>query len=113
MAVDGSDTSEMQFGLEWEYQLVAMMVLRGEAKDPKARVFRDASEVRKELTPNEAAWFVERHAALQQTEMHDWENAKALPDWAVGIAGMLGLDQQAAPDDIAAAVRSLMEQSNG
>jgi hypothetical protein len=53
------------FQWEWEYQLVARMLLDPDSKRPQDRIFTDATQLRAALTPDLVQWFLDRHAELR------------------------------------------------
>ena len=98
--------SEGYFALEEQYQLISAMWLRPDSKDPKDRIFRDASQVRKYLTPDHVAWCLERHRMIQTTEVSLWETGlEPLPQ----IALALGFEADATVPEILAAIEELQE----
>jgi hypothetical protein len=90
--LDVDSVGSIQFNLEWQYQMVALMLLRPDAQDHEAKLFTDANEVRRELTPNETTWFIDQHTLMQQEEMKDWAGIDDLPSWAYRLAELLDLE---------------------
>lgn len=75
LRLDIGDLGAFQFELEFQYQLVAKMLLRAGAQDSKATVLEGGAEARKELTPNEVVWFIDQHTKLQEQEMSAWTDS--------------------------------------
>ena len=108
--------AERQFDLELEYQQLHRMLLQPEARNPAAQLFSSVDELRRELSPNEAAYLIEQHMEEQEREAAAW---RAMPEdpHLRQIALALGLPETTRPDDLvdavaamAATLRSVSEQ---
>lgn len=101
-----------QFNLEIDYQLIYRMLLEPDAENPEARLFRSVSEVRAELTPNEAVNFIGEHLALQSKEADEWALGKQ-PSHLRQIARLLDVDETTEPDAIVELVRQRIGGNDG
>jgi len=64
--------SASQLDSEHGYQLCLRMIVSAESPTKPQQIFRNADEARKELSPNEAEWFVNEHIKLQTSELLEW-----------------------------------------
>ena len=95
--------AEEPFNLEMGYQLCQRMLLAS-GLDHRRKLFADAAAVRRELSPNECAFFLTHHAEMQATEQAGWSGE--LRDRALrAIAMSLGLPMTASPEALVEAVQ--------
>jgi len=98
---------QVYLDLEVQRQLVARMLIEAGSEDPKATVFEDGNEARRELDQNEVHWFVDQEAKMQRKQMSSWvEDGELLPR----LQKVLGLGDDTTNNDIVAMVESLKAQ---
>lgn len=106
-ASQGQDVDQVaaeQLELEMGYQLCQRMLLASE--NPKSKLFVDAAQVRRSLTPNEVVHFVEHHNRFAAEEVAGWAGELADPTLR-RLAQMLDLPLTATPEQLLEAVDAL------
>lgn len=71
------------------------------------RIFNDTKEARKELTPNECEWFVQKHIEFQTEEARTWGIGNQDP-YLMQIAAGLGFTEDFEPQAVVEAVSELV-----